>query len=349
MLRRAILYLFVTLGVLNGWGQKALNEQLDLILSARSDKPFNGVILVAKGDQVLYENVKGFASFSPVKKLAKDGLFVVGSISKQFTATLVLQEFERGNIDLNAPISTYLPELRQPWANELTVHHLLTHTHGITDRNGPLSFAPGCGFAYSQIGYDLLSKIVEKITGRSFAQVTDSLFEVCGMSATFHPDLEKAKKPVSCYVKNESGQIVAEPWTPQLFPIAAGGFISNAGDLLRWNNNLFNGTVLNPATLELMTSRQQNAVRNHPVFGTTYYGYGLTVDDKDGVIQYGQTGYVPGFVSMDFYFPQVGISVILLENLSYGDNLKESFSHHVDVLNIVRRYIIERELQALAQ
>jgi len=77
--------------------------------------------------------------------------------------------------------------------------------------------------------------------------------------------------------------------------------------------------------------------RDHPVFGKTDYGYGITINSTDNIIQYGQTGFAPGFVSMNFYFPKTKTSIIIFENIAYDtDNLKKTFYYHTKTLNIIR-------------
>ncbi|MCE7054330.1 beta-lactamase family protein [Algoriphagus sp. AGSA1] len=85
--------------------------------------------------------------------MEKADQFVIGSISKQITSVLVLREYEKGNLSLNDKIATYLPSIDQSWSKSVTIHHLLTHTHGVVDVNQPLGFEPGAQFQYSQLGF----------------------------------------------------------------------------------------------------------------------------------------------------------------------------------------------------
>jgi D-alanyl-D-alanine carboxypeptidase len=95
-------------------------------------------------------------------------------------------------------------------------------------------------------------------------------------------------------------------------------------------------------TYQLMLTIQPNAVRQHPVFGRTLYGYGITVDEKDGLLQVGQTGYSPGFVSMNFYFPATKTSAIIVSNVAYDaeNDLKKTFTYHTRILDEVRLYLM---------
>jgi len=83
-----------------------------------------------------------------------------------------------------------------------------------------------------------------------------------------------------------------------------------------------------------MIKKQEGAIRQHPLFGPLCYGYGITISDKDSLLQVGQTGFAPGFVSMNYYFPQSKTSIIILENIAYGPNdLRTSFYYHTTILD----------------
>ena len=90
-----------------------------------------------------------------------------------------------------------------------------------------------------------------------------------------------------------------------------------------------------------MTSKQKNAIRQHPIFGATQYGLGPTVDTKENLLQIGQTGFAPGFLSMDFYFPASKTSIIVLQNINYTvEDFKNKFYFHTKILNILRESFI---------
>ena len=319
------------------YGQKLnITKRIDSLISSQTRKPFNGVIVISQNGKTKYSKVHGYSNLESKTPLSINNQFVIGSISKQFTAVLILLEFDKGRIELFAPIHKYLPELTQGWADTVTVHHLLTHTHGITQLNKRTLFKAGTQYAYSQIGYDLLAKIATRTSGKSFTHLSQELFDQCGMKNTFHPDIKGYKKLVKGYTEQENGIITFDSSSLENYA-AAGSFISTAGDLILWNQNLHNGKLLKAGTFTMMTTKQKNAIRQHPVFGETEYGYGITIDTKDHIFQLGQTGFAPGFVSMDFYFPQAKTSVVILENIAYDhDDLNKTFFYHVRVLKIVK-------------
>ncbi|MFD2033157.1 serine hydrolase domain-containing protein [Belliella marina] len=333
-----ILFLIVFLTtIISTFGQqKNIEKQIDSLISIKNAKPFNGIILISQKGKIKYLKLDGYSDIDKEKVLKLNDQFVIGSISKQFTAVLVLGEFDKGNIDLFKPIHKYLPELTQSWTDTVTVHHLLTHMHGISQLDKPTAFKVGSQYSYSQIGYDLLAKIVERTSGKSFAELSEGLFKECGMENTFHPDDKNYKDLVKGYTENENGKIELETETFQNY-VAAGSFISTVSDLNKWNSLFYNGKLLKKKTMKLLKTKQKGAIRNHPIFGVTEYGYGITVDTKENIVQYGQTGFAPGFVSMNFYFPRTKTTVVVLENIAYDtDDLKKTFYYHTEILKIVR-------------
>jgi len=330
-----ILLLLTATGV--GYGQQSnLAKRIDSLIACKTKKPFNGVILISQDGKTKYSKVNGYSDIERKTPLLVNDQFVIGSISKQFTAVLVLQEFDKGHINLFVPIHNYLPELTQNWADTVTVHNLLTHTHGVTELDKPTTFKVGAQFAYSQIGYDLLAKIIERTSGKSFAELSKDLFKKCRMTNTFHPNIKEYKNLVKGYTEQENGIVTFDSSSLDNYA-AAGAFISTANDLILWNQNLQNGKLLKKSSFAMMMTKQKNAIRQHPIFGVTEYGYGITIDTKENILQLGQTGFAPGFVSMDFYFPRIKTSVVVFENVAYdSDDIKKTFYYLTEILKILK-------------
>lgn len=246
---------------------------------------------------------------------------------------------DKKRLDLYTSIHKYLPELTQSWADTVTIHHLLTHMHGITHIDKPTTFKVGTQYSYSQISYDLLAKIIEKTSGKTFAELSKSLFDECGMKNTYHPEIKEYNNLVKGYTEIENGKIEYENGTFQNY-VAAGSFISTVDDLNIWNGLFYSGNLLEKETMAMVETKQQGAVRNHPIFGITEYGYGITIDTKEDILQLGQTGFSPGFISMSYYYPKTQTSVIVLENIAYDtDDLKKTFYYHTEILKIMRQEI----------
>lgn len=319
-------------------GQKKQDNYSDLLLkidSIISEQKFNGVILVSADSIEIYSKSIGFSDLENETKLDINDQFVIGSISKQITAVLILREYEKGNLELNDSIGKYLTQIKQPWTKEVTIHHLLTHTHGIVDLNKPLEFEQGSQFHYSQLGYELLAHILEKVTQKSFEQLSTALFENYGLKNTFHPNNKKYGHLVKGYEENENGILVFSANSLDNY-VPAGSFISNAGDLKKWNENLYSGKLVTKETLKLMTAKY--ATRIHPIFETVEYGYGLLFKDGEQNIQVGALGYAPGFVSACYYYPQENLNLIILENTANNlDDFKQTFKVHTEIMELIKK------------
>src|SRR4028119_1902180 len=171
-------------------------------------RQFNGAVLVAENGKVIYKKGLGLANMEWNVPNETDTKFRLGSITKQFTATLIMQLVEQGKLKLDGKLSEYLPDYRKDVGDKVTIHHLLTHTSGIpsytslpnfmaeVSRNpftpvefvknyasGDLEFEPGAKFRYNNSGYFLLGAIIEKVHGKPYEQVLkENVFEPLGMN-----------------------------------------------------------------------------------------------------------------------------------------------------------------------
>ena len=245
-----------------------------------------------------------------------------------------MREYEKGKIELSDTIDKYLTEISQPWVKEVTIHHLLTHTHGIIDLNKPLEFEQGSKFHYSQLGYEILAKILEKITNRTFQKLSTELFDQYELKNTFHPKNENYRNLVNGYVENEKG-ILEFTKNSLYYYASAGSFISNVTDLKKWNELLYSGKLVNQKTLNLMKTKY--ATRIHPIFERIDYGYGLLFKDGEQNIEIGALGYAPGFVSACYYYPKTNINLIILENTANNLNdFKQTFKVHTEIMTLIK-------------
>jgi len=201
--------------------------QIDSLLNNYYEKgELNGAVLVEHKGEVIYKNAFGVANANWDIKNTLDSKFHLFSITKQFTAILILQLVEEGMIDLQKTINDYLPYYREDSGNIITIDHLLLHTHGIPDieykklpmkldlnpeeliskyASGDLEFEPGSQHKYSAIsGYTILAAIIEKVTGKSYEQVlTDKILHPLKMknSGFIHFD-RSVKKMTTSYWKS---------------------------------------------------------------------------------------------------------------------------------------------------
>lgn len=315
----SLIFLFLSC---NSFAQKENNysAKIDSLIKNTNSPIFNGAILISKNGNTLYSKVKGFSNFETKKTLKLNSEFEIMSNSKQITAVLILLEVEKGKIDLNAPIKNYLPELKQTWGDSVTVHQLLNHTHGIVGLDKPLAFKPGTQFKYGNLNFSLLGKIVEFSTKKSYTEVATALFSKLKMKNTYVYSKGKNQNLVSGYInKNNTFEITHDDYiTPE--SLGADGIISTVTDLTIWNNNLHKGKILKPASYQKML--KYTTLSQHNLFGKEKegYGYGIRIIEKEPVKYLGHTGLGDGFSSVNLYFPESDISLIVLENQMNEDS-----------------------------
>lgn len=286
---------------------------------------FSGAVLVAKGNEVLLDQGYGLANREWNIPNDGDTKFRLGSLSKQFTAVAILLLNERGLVDLDAPLRTYLPDTPEGW-DAITVRHLLTHTSGIpnfTDfddyqelktrpatldqliarfRDHPLDFRPGADWAYSNSGYILLTAVIERVSGQPYAAfVSENLFRPLGMSDTGY-DTHAAVLPhrASGYTSTAAGFANAD-YIDMSIPQGAGALYSTTRDLLKWEDGLFGGRLLRPASFTTLTT----PVRNR-------YAMGLGVSGPE----VRHSGGIEGFNTFMAHDTAGDITVIVLGNLN---------------------------------
>jgi CubicO group peptidase (beta-lactamase class C family) len=308
------------------------------LVQTNNPRAFNGVIVIAKDGKNIYEKEYGFSNFENKTKLKLNDEFSTMSIAKQMTATLVMLEVEKGTIDLNLPVKTYLKELNYAWADKVTVHHLLNNSSGIDawELKDTLSFEPGTRFQYSNIGYGTLGKILETVTGKTYEELITNLFAKCGMQNSFYPNAENQKKTVNSYsVSKDSTSLVKTfPYSAELFP--GSHLIITAEDLTKWNYLLHTGKILKTDSYQKMIA--YSITNAHPLFGEKEigYGYGLRINDKADVFEIGHTGFSPpaGFTAVNLYYPEKKISVVVLENQA-TDNFDIAYYFEQEIRNAV--------------
>lgn len=308
-----------------------LHQQIDSVFQGSN---FNGLILIASDSTPIFYQAYGFSNLEQQTPLLKSDQFVIGSISKQITAVLVMQAYEAGDLNLHDPISRYLTEIEQAWAEEVSIHHLLTHTHGIRALDQELQFEPGSRFQYSQLGYALLAQILETQSGLSFENLASNLFASLGMRNTHHPESQEHTHLVKGYEADEQGKLVYASNSLENYA-AAGSFISTAEDLWTWNRKLYSGELVSEHSLDVM--RTKYASRIHPIFDSIDYGYGLLFRDGWQGLEIGALGYAPGFASASYYYPQLDWHLVVLENTAYQlSDFKHTFKVHTALMEILR-------------
>ena len=312
----------------------------------------SGVVLVARGDSVIYEDCFGISKHlrsSPYPR------YNIGSLTKQFTAAAILKLQQLGKLSLYDPINKHLGNWASPRWKKVTIHQLLTHTSGIpslyqTDqglpiffpeedpislndlidqfRNAKLLFKAGEEFSYSNSGYVLLAAIIEQCTGETYQNFMESFLESYTLKNTSLSAYGYDAKPFYGY---RNDLLTSAPSYHYSWSIGAGGIFSTAKDLNKWLSIIQSDTFLT-------TDLRRRFLEKHTRIG---YGYGWQFD-KDGRVSH--DGGTAGFTSFLAFNPTNNYRVILLTNRGHRDIDKYGISSNY-VRSLVNRAwsILEHE------
>lgn len=339
--RRATLALSPLALLLSGASVQAQDtgRMLELVQAEADSGTFMGAVLVARGDEKLVNQAWGLADAEWNIANTPQGKFRIGSVTKQFTSVSILLLAEEGKIDLDAPIATYLEGTPEAWS-AITVRNLIRHTSGIPNvtslddfgraallptsqdeiiamfQDLPLEFEPGSKFAYSNSGYVLLSRIVEKVSGMELGEFYQTrLFGPLGMTDTALDDTA-AIVPLRVEGYSPSGDgatYVNADYVNMDIPTGAGALYSTTDDLLKWQRGLFGGKVLSAASLETyLTPHDYEAFFGDP------YAHGVLVDREGEDVYYWHGGGIQGFNAWLSYDPGREVTVAVLANLNGG-------------------------------
>jgi CubicO group peptidase (beta-lactamase class C family) len=289
---------------------------------------------VAKNGKLVFAKAYGFRNLDDKVPADADTTYGIGSNTKQFTAAGILLLRDAGKLDVDAPVSRYLPGM--PHGREVTIRNLLTHTGGYAeftelpdvDRlgarpatneeildtvvNDPLGFKPGTKWQYSNTGYVMLATIIERLSGVSYADfLRTRIFEPLGMTRTRYEDQALVEtNRATGYTRFAMGEQEHESHLDYTWFSGAGAIESTLADLETWNNAIDRGTLLSAASREMMHTSFKLAD------GTdTRYGFGLFMQPLPGgkhVVLHG--GDTTGFGTQDARFVEDGIDVIVLTN-----------------------------------
>ena len=309
--------------------------QLDAILKdyGRADAP-GASVLVAQDGKVLYRKAFGLANLEERTPITTATNFRLASVTKQFTATAVLLLAERGELSLDDPLTRFFPGFARA-AHGVKVRHLLGHTSGLLDyeelippgttvplkdkdvldlvgKQDRLYFAPGSQFRYSNTGYALLALIVEKVSGRSFAQfLAENIFDPLGMTGTVAHEKGISKVARRAYGYSErNGRFERSDQSLTSSVLGDGGIYSSVEDLWRWDQALY-GTRLLPAETLAMAFQAGTPTSDQSGSG---YGYGWYVASHRGTRKVWHYGETIGFSTYLARYPDKRLTIILLTN-----------------------------------
>jgi CubicO group peptidase (beta-lactamase class C family) len=306
-----------------------LTSKIEQYMAAQVERGhFNGTILLAKNGQILFCRGFGMANLEHDIPCGPNTKFRLGSITKQFTAMAILILRERGKIAFTDKVGKYIPGAPKAW-DEITIHHLLTHTSGIPNytsfpdflktlrnpvtldemiakfKGQPLEFKPGDKFKYSNSGYLVLGKIIESASGESYAAfLKKAIFDPLGMSDTgYDSSATIIKNRASGYSRLLGLAPINATYIDMSIPHAAGALYSTVLDLLKWDRALDSEQLVPAKSMEAMFTPFKE-----------HYGYGWSISNKLDQPRHAHGGGIPGFVTDIQRYPQEKLLVVVLSN-----------------------------------
>jgi CubicO group peptidase (beta-lactamase class C family) len=308
-------------------------EEIDAVIQKYFEYgQFNGSALIAERGQIILKKGYGFANFEWEIPNDPTTKFRLASITKQFTAMLIMQQVEKGTIGLDDPIGKYISDYPKPAADKITVRRLLTHTSGLfnytdlrdsrVDRTPrtvdeiialfstrPLEFEPGSKMKYSNSGYVLLGAMLEKVTGKPYERLLrDDILEPLGMKNTGYDHSETIlKKRAAGYGRRVTLENAS--YIDMSLPYSAGAMYSTVEDLYLWDQALYSDKLLSPASKKVYFAPFLRNyafgwdVRNSAIGATT-----------DSVMVLSHQGGINGFNTIIARLPEQRHLIVLLNN-----------------------------------
>lgn len=326
---KKLLCLGIFLGTLHPAIAQDTTAKLDSLVSAYHKlHRFNGTVLVAQQGKILLDKAYGYQRTAD-KTLNEPGtIFQLGSVTKQFTATVILKLEEQKKLSLQDKLSKYFPDY--PKGDSITIENLLTHTSGIYNytnnrefmqnevtipasrekimglfKDKPLNFSPGTKWDYSNSGYSMLGYIIEKAAGKPYEQVMRAyIFGPLHMDHTGFDfkNLKDSKKSTGYFNISDTSSTPA-PSVDSTISYAAGAMYSTTADLYKWHQAAQQYKIISKADWE----RAYTPFMNH-------YGYGWESDSIAGKRKVSHGGGIHGYVTTIVRVPEDDVCIIVLDN-----------------------------------
>jgi len=324
-----------------------INRIDHFISSAAQHQVFSGTVLIAQNGKILLEKGYGWADQGKRVPNQPSTRFRIGSVTKQFTAMAILLLQEQGKLRVQDPICEYIRGCPATW-KAITIQHLLTHTSGIHDyatpfppnqaatpaelieafESMPLDFAPGAKWSYSNSGYAILGFIIERLSGESYSEfLQQEIFQVLHLSNTGY---DQNFPPLPQHATGYKQPWVKADDVDMSVPYSAGALYSTVDDLFRWDQALFNRKFASGESVQQMFTPQVTACDGQGTICSApdcdvqrincySYGYGWFLGQfpvgGSYVRDIWHPGGIQGFVSVNLYYPDQELTLIVLSNL----------------------------------
>lgn len=315
--------------------QSGVAARIDAIVEApiKAGKIAGASVAVVRGSETIVDKAYGFADLELDVPTPRGATYEIGSVTKQFTAAAILLLAQDGKLALDDELTKFLPDYPLQ-GHHVTVRRLLNHTSGIKGytempefgdlmalkkpkntlvtlfSGQPFDFPPGEEQIYNNSAFFLLGLIIEKASGKSYADfVQERLFNPVGMKNSYYCSEQAIHKNHAHGYDTGTDGLVLKKYLDHAWPYAAGSLCSNTADLVAWNQALHGGKVLRPESYKAMTSP---AALND---GTPIrYGMGIALAPTDGRRTIAHSGGINGFLSESEYYPDEDLTIVVLLN-----------------------------------
>ncbi len=341
--------------------------------AAVSQSDFSGLVMVAHKGEAVFQYKFGLANREQNIPFSQNTVFDIGSITKQFTATAIIQLSEAGKLSVQDRITRFFPNVPSDKQN-ITLHHLLTHSSGLphgfglyqkvtraefikTAMAAPLKFEPGAQYSYSNAGYSLLAAVIEQVSGQGYEHYLQThIFHPAGLNDTGYQRVERRPENIAVHygrdpnwfqrlliVKAQSrsvGHSLAHQYRdpgPRWYLLGGGGMLSTTYDMLRWYQTI---RTKNPT---IMKRTSWNRLFNQYVAENdkkeAFYGYGWRVSKDDmgrSVVSHNGSN---GYNLTEFtYYPKLDMFVFKTTN-NWDDSPEALINQfdHIAIKEIIHR------------
>lgn len=332
--RKQLILCFIVLKILcfSAVTAREIEQNIDAVVQdfLKLDQ-FSGSILLGQEGKILYAKAFGEADKDHHVMNTLDTKFNIGSIGKTFTAIAIMQLAEKGKLKVSDPVIKYLPDF--PYGDEITIHHLLTHTSGMYNYFAHPEFAtqmyrirsvsgalpliydqelrfdtPGERFSYSNSGIVVLGAVIEKLSGQRYPEyLMEHILTPAGMNDTNINYFEQVvENRASGYIKSPSGRYIRNIFRAP--PANAdGGIESTAYDMLKYDQAIYTNKLISAESWEKMSTDYGNE-----------YGYCFRVYNRYGNKIVGHSGGAPGLNASFYRYLDDQYILIVLSNYSDG-------------------------------
>ncbi len=330
-----------------------------LVADAASASRISSVsVAVVRGSDTLLMRAAGLAERETGRRADASTVYRLGSITKQFTASIVLQLVAEGKLALTDTVGRFFPWAPAAW-RAIPISLLLNHTSGIPSYTNlgavwrvrmaqdmvpdsllaltvaqPLDFEPGTRWRYNNSGYVMLGSIIEQLEHKPYAEVVQQrIARPLGLTSLHYCPTDPDRAHDAFPYDNAAGRTFKPAARISLTqPHAAGALCSTARDLVKWNVALHGGKVVRPDLYARMTVPEGAGKSSN-------YAFGIGRDSAGGFVRLSHGGGINGFVTANSYVPSQGLSIVVLGNTATGevDRLAEQIAHVVVGMPLVAR------------